>query len=40
MAMIIHEWYREHGKYKAAKLARDYARDTAVADAANEIIYE
>lgn len=26
MAMIVaHEWYREHGKHKAAKLARDYA---------------
>ena len=41
MAMIVaHEWYREHGKHKAAKLARDYARDAAEADAADEIIYE
>jgi hypothetical protein len=37
MAMIVaHEWYREHGKHKAAKLARDYARDAAEADAADE----
>lgn len=41
MAMIVaHEWYREHSKHKAAKLARDYARDAAEADAADEIIYE
>ncbi|MBE7461463.1 MAG: hypothetical protein HS112_13140 [Zoogloeaceae bacterium] len=44
MAMIVaHEWYREHGKKKgegAAKLVRDYARDAAEADAADEIIYE
>jgi hypothetical protein len=41
MAMIVaHEWYREHGKHKAAKLARYYARDAAEADAADEIIYE
>jgi hypothetical protein len=36
MAMIVaHEWYREHGKQNAARLAHDYARD-----AADEIIYE
>ena len=41
MAMIVaHEGYHEHGKQKAAKLARDYARDAAEADAADEIIYE
>ena len=41
MAMIVaHEWYREHGKQKAAKLARDYARDAVEADAADEFIYE
>jgi hypothetical protein len=41
MAMIVaHEWYREHGKQKAAKLARAYARDAAEEDAAYEIIYE
>jgi hypothetical protein len=35
MAMIVaYEWYREHGMQKAAKLARDYARDAAEADAA------
>ena len=41
MAMIVaHEWYREHGKQKAVKLARGYARDAAEADAADENIYE
>jgi hypothetical protein len=37
---IAHEWYCKHGKHKAAKLARDYARDAVEADAADEIIYE
>lgn len=44
MAMIVtHEWYLEHGKKQgegALKLTRDYARDAAVVDAADEIIYE
>jgi len=38
--IVTHVWYREHGKQKAVKLARDYARDSAEADAADEIIYE
>ena len=41
MAMIVaHEWYRGRGKQKAARLLRDYARDAAEADAADEIVYE
>lgn len=38
--IVVFKWYRQHGKQKAAKLARDYARDAAEADAADEIIYE
>ncbi len=41
MTMIVaYAWCREHGKQKAAKLARDYAREAAEADAADEIIYD
>lgn len=38
--IVAHERYREHGKQKAAKLARDYARDAAEADATDGNICE
>ncbi len=41
MSMITaHEWYREFFLTKAERLARDFERDAAEADAADEIIYE
>lgn len=41
MAMITaHEWYREFLATKEERLARDFERDAAEADAADEKIYE